>query len=131
MDAVLRTCSSGAADTVLLLQFANESKQSASLLDFSACSNVLRDLRTAQRDCSYVFARQQFWALDRSTCAKPPGRVEMQTVSVGRAYEWALHVLGEHRFYVRARLDDSAWCVPPLAVLPRGEAWIVFDGVGG
>ena len=32
MNTVLRTCSSGAADMTLLLQFGNESKQSASLL---------------------------------------------------------------------------------------------------
>ena len=32
MSTVLRTCSSGAADMTLLLQFGNESKQSASLL---------------------------------------------------------------------------------------------------
>ena len=130
MEAVLRTCSSGAADTVLLLQFANESKQSTSLLDFSACSSILRHLGSKHRGCSFVFARQQFHALERQTCATPPGRVEMQTLSVGRAYEWARHVLGEHRFYVRARLDDSGWCVPPPAFLPRGEAWVVFDGVG-
>lgn len=128
MEAVMRTCSSGVADTTLLLQFSNESKQSEGLLDFSLCSSILRDLGRHSK-CSFVFAQQQFHvSAGARPCEAKPGRVQMQALSIGRAYEWSRHVLGDHRFYVRARLDDSGWCLPPLLTLPAGDAWLVVDG---
>ena len=129
MNTVLRTCSSGAADMTLLLQFGNESKQSASLLDFDLCRETLHRLGKTHTNCSFVFVRQQF-QLSHATpsCDTKPGRVEMQALSIGRSYEWSLHAFGEHRFYVRARLDDSGWCLPPLTNLPAGDAWFVVDG---
>ena len=130
MEAVMRTCSSGAADTTLLLQFANESKQSERLLDFSLCARNLLELGGKHAKCSFVFARQQYLALPTRPCQRRPGRVEMQTLSIGRVYELARHIFGSHRFYVRARLDDSSWCIPPVQTLPRGDAWIVVDGFG-
>ena len=60
MSTVLRTCSSGAADMTLLLQFGNESKQSASLLDFDLCRETLHRLGKTHTNCSFVFVRQQF-----------------------------------------------------------------------
>lgn len=129
MNTVLRTCSSGAADMTLLLQFGNESKQSAHLLDFDLCRQTLHRLGTTHKNCSFVFVRQQFQLSLTQSCDTKPGRVEMQALSIGRAYEWSQHVFGEHRFYVRVRLDDSAWCLPSLANLPAGDAWFVVDGL--
>ena len=60
MSTVLRTCSSGAADMTLLLQFDNESKQSARLLDFHLCrENPAWHWENAHANCSFVFVRQR------------------------------------------------------------------------
>ena len=53
----------------------------------------------------------------------------MMALSNGRAFEWARHHFGEHQFYVRTRMDDAFWCLPPVASLPSGP-FIVADGVG-
>ncbi|KAL3930112.1 MAG: hypothetical protein SGPRY_001679 [Prymnesium sp.] len=94
MREVLSPCSEGRADTTLLLQFANESKQKASFLNFSECRRILVDAGRQALGCSFVFARQQFWALPSHPCKQSPGRVQMQALSIGRAYEWSRHLLG-------------------------------------
>ena len=38
----------------------------------------------------------------------------MQTIAVGRAYEISRFGWPKHAFYVRVRIDDLGWCLPPV-----------------
>lgn len=143
MDAVMEPCRNGAAAVMFSLQFsrnARTGKSPGDVFDEVACSDNLRDAtvnRQVPSMCSTALVSQSFNASSSALAARPcaqhasaPGRTELASMSIGRAFHWALHHFPwESRFYIRARLDDIHWCVPTHLSLPSGSSWIAFNNV--
>jgi hypothetical protein len=54
----------------------------------------------------------------------------MQTLAVGRAYEWAAARFPPALAYVRARLDDLSWSLPDPDQRPAySQRWIAYNNI--
>ena len=115
--SLFEPCNVHLASVIMLLQFGNSTpKGTNDQYYFNACLHnvALSPLKT----CSYRFIKQQY-TKTHSPCVKRtfPERVQMQTIAVGRAYEWAQHHWPAHQYYVRIRIDDLGWCLPEIHTL--------------
>lgn len=132
----LRDCISGRSAMVVVLQHYGANASVASTgrksrrdeLDFSfdACVDMFRQ-KVSGTACRLVLGQAWFKAGQSSWECPDHGlyptlsRTIVQTLAVGRAYDWALALSPMARLFVCARLD-AYFCVPsvdPAAVLPR------------
>ena len=136
----LADCVAGRASVVAVLQHydAGHFPASASWMggqryeklpdSFEACAQLFEQVaRGSGSACRLVLGRQWFTQVRPHACtgAAPVvpnvDRATIQTVALGRAYEWAVALAPGARAYVRARLD-MAFCAPDLrggVALPR------------
>ena len=135
MRHTFRGCHEGAHALTFALQFTQKtSKSPGDMLDQNSCKRSIAAASSVSQPsrCNVVLVRQSFRAVARP-CGKGaglPDRVEMQTIAVGRAWEWARHAFpGESEFYIRARLDDIGWCLPAHLPHPKLTSFIAFNNV--
>mmetsp|Transcript_24441 Transcript_24441/g.78865 ORF Transcript_24441/g.78865 Transcript_24441/m.78865 type:complete len:347 (-) Transcript_24441:79-1119(-) len=134
MQALLKPCSEGKAAFVMVLQFTHgTAKSSGDRFSPSECAaSVIRALDDTQSrtNCRLILAEQGF-EIERRPCGQQaplPDRVSMQTLAVGRAYEWAAARFPPALAYVRARLDDVSWSIPPSDQPPAySRHWIAYN----
>ena len=132
MAEFIAPCGRGEAAFTLSLQFSHGTvKSNSDRFDPKACEMSIRHAASlGETRCSLAFVSQAF-VVTRKPCGDGPlipDRVAMQTLAVGRAYQWAkLHFPWEASFYVRVRLDDVGWCLP--VGLPSASNWLLLNNV--
>ena len=138
MRHTFRGCHEGAHALTFVLQFPkNDSKTPKTPFDMLDQNSCMRSIAAANSvsqpsRCNVVLVRQSFRVVARPCGNRKglPNRVEMQTIAVGRAWEWARHAFpGESKFYIRARLDDVGWCLPAHLPDPKLTSFIAFNNV--
>lgn len=120
MRNVLNRCVRGLTSMVFLLQSAMPPvglKSTESADAFDMCLSHMKNM-TQDSQCNILVAKQAFinHKKKHNCTRKFRRRVYMQTIAIGRAYEWARLYFPPHKYYIRARLD-APWCIPTN--LPR------------
>lgn len=140
MDDLLRSCVHGHANVALVLQYYSREAVRSSRGRLDRLSSAERMQRYSFAECArYLFEAagngtgpcrgilvRQWWNI-RAQGARGDGRrarvlinslghygfrVRVQTLAVGRAYEWASHWFPRTRLFIRGRVD-SLMCAPP------------------
>ena len=148
-ERLLRDCVSGRGSVFALLQHYTAAKlpadvdwlrpgrgrnESALPRTFGECAGALmRAARAPGSRCRFVLARQWFTSRDRFRCSGVPKiatfqRTVVQTIAVGRAYQWLRAAFGARaRLIVRTRLEDAV-CLPEALPSPRTRWLLIVNG---
>jgi hypothetical protein len=116
---LMAPCVSGRVSMLFLINGRNGSAGKSdtkfeSNLRLTQCfSNLISIANNTQ--CDIVVGEMRFELVARPCGGlNIPDRLQMMMLGMGRVYEWATSLLPPVAFYVRARLDDMAYCVPPV-----------------
>ena len=110
LRAVMLPCSQGTVAMAFVLQRENSGAEGTR--HFTECLQHVRKV-SASTSCRTIFVRHRFqlrraaWPLTDASAL----RVQIQTLTLGRAFDWASSLLPA-TFYIRTRLD-SPWCLMP------------------